>query len=303
MTGAEAIARAVPHLSAAGVPDPMRDARRLLAHALGIAPDRLALALRDPISADAAARFDGLVGRRAAREPISHLTGSRIFWGREFRVTPDVLDPRPETETLIAEALSVPFERALDLGTGSGCILLTLLAERSSATGVGTDLSPAALAVAEDNAVRHGLDHRARFAQGSWTAALDPEDRFDLVVSNPPYIAASEMDGPRPRGAPARAGPRAHGWRRWSHGLPRDRPRGSRTHDARVAAPCRNRSEPERRCRGDPPECGFRRDLQPERYGRPSPCPRCHMARIRGELTNFSVVAGCNVSADMFTQP
>lgn len=194
MTGQELLAEAIARLRAGGVPDASRDARRLLAHAVGCAPGRLTLLLGDPVPPDAADRFGALVTRRAAREPVSHLTGTRRFWGRDFIVTPDVLDPRPETETLIAEALSAPFGRVLDLGTGSGCILLTLLAERPDATGIGTDLSCTALAVAERNRDALGLSGRGKVLAGRWFDALPPdEDPFDLIVSNPPYIAADEI--------------------------------------------------------------------------------------------------------------
>lgn len=186
-----ALAGAAASLRAADVPGPMADARALLAHATGIAPDRLTLHLADALPDEAAARFAALIARRAARVPVSHLIGYRLFWGRRFVVTPDVLDPRPETETLIAAALEAPFHRVLDLGTGSGAILLTLLAERVAATGLGTDVSPPAIAVAEGNAAALGLGPRARFVQGSW---FDPvAGSFDLVTSNPPYIAADEM--------------------------------------------------------------------------------------------------------------
>ncbi|SDY08950.1 peptide chain release factor N(5)-glutamine methyltransferase [Citreimonas salinaria] len=188
------LAEATARLQAAGVPDAARDARRLLAHALGVAQGRLTLVLGDPVTADGAARFDALVARRSAREPVSHLTGTRTFWGRDFIVTPDVLDPRPETETLVAAALQAPFARVLDLGTGSGCILLTLLAERPVARGAGCDLSEAALAVAARNREALGLGDRATLRAGDWFAALEAGTaRFDLIVSNPPYIAASEM--------------------------------------------------------------------------------------------------------------
>ncbi len=188
------LAKAVRRLEAAGVPDAPRDARRLLAHALGVAPGRLTLVLGGPVPDAAAEAFEILVTRRAAREPVSHLTGTRSFWGRDFVVTPDVLDPRPETEILIAAALEAPFVRVLDLGTGSGCILLTLLAERATATGIGCDLSGAALAVAGRNRAALGLDERAELCAGDWFAALDADTgRFDLIVSNPPYISASEM--------------------------------------------------------------------------------------------------------------
>lgn len=191
MTAAFALRDATARLAAAGVPDPARDARLLLAHALGIAPDRVLLALQDPLPATAAARFDAALAARAQRQPVSQITGQRLFWGRSFRVTADVLDPRPETETLIAAALQRPFARVLDLGTGSGAILLTLLAERPEATGLAVDLSPAALDVARTNAENLGLAERAAFQQSDWLANV--VGQFDLIVSNPPYIAAAEM--------------------------------------------------------------------------------------------------------------
>ncbi|SIO23719.1 [protein release factor]-glutamine N5-methyltransferase [Rhodovulum sp. ES.010] len=196
MTGAEALARATRRLNAAGVPDAPRDARRLLAHALRVDPGRLTLVLPEPLTEAAAAKLDAALVRRAAREPVSHITGRRAFYGRDFRVTSDVLDPRPETETLIAVALSGPFSRVLDLGTGSGCILLTLLAERPGATGIGTDVSAPALEVARENARRLVGIERAAFFEADWYPPR-PE-RFDLIVSNPPYIAAHEMAGLAP---------------------------------------------------------------------------------------------------------
>jgi release factor glutamine methyltransferase len=122
--------------------------------------------------------------------------GARAFWGREFRVTRDVLDPRPETETLVALALAEPFARVLDLGTGSGCILVTLLAERPGAQGVGTDISPQALLIAGENAARHGVEGRVVLTPSDWFA--DIGGRYDLIVSNPPYIAEGEMAGLAP---------------------------------------------------------------------------------------------------------
>lgn len=191
MSAGAAYRAAVARLAAAGVADAARDARLLLAHAMGIAPDRLMLALHDPLPPEAAQRFEAALAARAARQPVSQITGQRQFWGRSFRVTPDVLDPRPETETLIAAALEAPFARVLDLGTGSGAILLTLLAERPGAQGLAVDLSPAALAVAQGNAAALGLADRASFHLSDWFAAVD--GRFDLIVSNPPYIAQDEM--------------------------------------------------------------------------------------------------------------
>nr|WP_092886218.1 peptide chain release factor N(5)-glutamine methyltransferase [Roseicitreum antarcticum] len=182
---------AVARLRAAGVPDPVGDARRLLAHALNLAPDRLTLHMGDAVPADAAARLAALIAERARRRPVSHLTGQRLFWGRQFAVTADVLDPRPETETLIAAALAAPWNRVLDLGTGSGAILLTLLAERPPSQGAGVDLSLAALDVARGNAEALGLRDRATFVASDWWAAVT--GRFDLIVSNPPYIADTEI--------------------------------------------------------------------------------------------------------------
>ncbi|MCF1709973.1 peptide chain release factor N(5)-glutamine methyltransferase [Tabrizicola sp. J26] len=191
MTGAEALRASIPRLQAEGIADAPRDARLLLAHAAGIAPDRLSLHLSDPLSPEAAARFAAAIDQRLARRPVSQITGQRLFWGRSFRVTSDTLDPRPETETLIATALEEPFERILDLGTGTGAILLSLLAERPEATGLAVDLSPAALDVAQDNARRLDLSGRSEFRVSDWFTAVD--GTFDLIVSNPPYIAAAEM--------------------------------------------------------------------------------------------------------------
>ncbi|WP_239520927.1 peptide chain release factor N(5)-glutamine methyltransferase [Pseudooceanicola aestuarii] len=183
-------------LAQGGIPDPAGDARWLLAHATGLARDRLALHLDDPLDPAAAEMLDRMLARRLTREPVSHLIGRRAFWGRDFRVTADVLDPRPETESLVAEALTGTADRILDLGTGSGCILLTLLAERPQATGLGVDLSAAALAVAAQNAVLLGLGDRAVFGPSDWWEAVTGQ--WDLVVSNPPYIAETEMAGLSP---------------------------------------------------------------------------------------------------------
>ncbi|WP_277871141.1 peptide chain release factor N(5)-glutamine methyltransferase [Thalassorhabdomicrobium marinisediminis] len=172
---------------------PQRDARLLLAHVLDVPADRMTLILRDAVSAPQRDAFDALVARRAAGEPVSHLVGRRQFYGRWFEVTAQVLDPRPETETLIETALEVDFTRVLDLGTGSGCILLTLLAERPDATGLGLDLSEAAVELATRNGGALGAHKRAAFAVSDWFERAT--GRFDLVVSNPPYIAAEEMPG------------------------------------------------------------------------------------------------------------
>ena len=183
----------VRHLTAGGIDGAAQDARVLLAHVLGIPRDRLTLVLADAVTADQEAEFDAAIAARMARQPVAQIIGKRLFYGRSFSVTGDVLDPRPETEELVAEALKHPFETVLDLGTGSGCILLSLLAERSDATGIGADLSDAALRVATQNRTALDLDARAEFVSGSWFGPV--QGRFDLIVSNPPYIAADEMTG------------------------------------------------------------------------------------------------------------
>ncbi|MBV2361354.1 peptide chain release factor N(5)-glutamine methyltransferase [Thalassococcus sp. CAU 1522] len=199
MRGADLLARGTATLTQAGVPDAGRDARRLLAHVLKVPPGRLTLFLPEEVEPQLTVIFNAMIERRADRVPVSHLTGRRLFYGREFIVTRDVLDPRPETETLIEAALSQPFVSVLDLGTGSGCILLTLLMEREDSWGIGTDLSREALDVAFWNRNALRLEPRAALELGSWFAPLeDIGRRFDLIVSNPPYIAADEMPGLAP---------------------------------------------------------------------------------------------------------
>ncbi|WP_254449062.1 peptide chain release factor N(5)-glutamine methyltransferase [Thalassococcus sp. S3] len=192
MTAAEAMVAATARLRAAGVDDPARDARVLLAHAARIEASRVTLIAPEDLAPDIEERFDQLISLRAVRVPVSHLLGEREFYGRRFKVSRDVLDPRPETETLIEVALAEPFDHVLDLGTGSGCLLVTLLAEMPSARGLGVDLSEAACLQASANAVLHRVQTRAELRQSDWFAAVD--GRFDLIVSNPPYIALSEMD-------------------------------------------------------------------------------------------------------------
>ena len=199
MTGAEVLARATRALNAAGIPDAGRDARRLLAHVLKVPPGRLTLFLPEPVQPDLEVIYNVLVERRCERVPVSHLTGRRLFYGREFLVTPEVLDPRPETETLIEAALAAPYARVLDLGTGSGCIVLTLIAEREGSWGIGTDISDAALNVAFWNRNALRLEERVALERGSWFAPVARlEEQFDLIVSNPPYIAQGEMAGLAP---------------------------------------------------------------------------------------------------------
>ncbi len=191
-TGSVLLAQGVRQLNDAGVPDAARDARRLLAHAAGVEAGRLTLILPEEASEATEARFAAILQRRAAREPVSHIVGYRDFYGRRFKVNRHVLDPRPETEILIEAALQEPFEAVIDLGTGSGCILLTLLAETPEAQGVGVDLSDDACIVAEENAERLDLLDRCAMLCTSWFDGIEGE--VDLIVSNPPYIAPDEME-------------------------------------------------------------------------------------------------------------
>lgn len=188
----EFLRAAADRLEAAGIDNAMDEARRLW----GAAFPRRYANYDEATDGTALKRFEEFVARRAAREPFSHISGGRYFWKHWFKVTPDVLDPRPETETLVGLALSEPFERVLDLGTGSGCIVVSLLAERIGATGVGTDLSEKAVLIAGENACRASVDDRLILPISDWFD--DVGGRFDLIVSNPPYIAASEMAGLSP---------------------------------------------------------------------------------------------------------
>jgi release factor glutamine methyltransferase len=144
------------------------------------------------ISEDSYVFFKTLLEKRLKFQPISQIIGQRYFWKSKFLVTPDVLDPRPDTETLIEHTLSLgKFNRILDLGTGSGCILLSLLNEYKEANGIGIDISKKALNVAKKNADLLNLKHRASFKLGNWCENI--EGKFDLIVSNPPYISEYEM--------------------------------------------------------------------------------------------------------------
>jgi release factor glutamine methyltransferase len=195
-TAAEAMLAAMARLRAAGVPDPARDARLLLAHAARVDAARVTLIAPEDIAPEIAERYDNLISLRAVRVPVAQLIGAREFYGRRFDVSSDVLDPRPETEILVEAALAHPFRSVLDLGTGSGCILVSLLAERCEAQGTGVDLSEEACLQASANAVLHRVAGRASIFVSDWFSKV--EGRFDLIVSNPPYLAASEMADVQP---------------------------------------------------------------------------------------------------------
>ena len=183
-------------LAAAGVDTPELDARLLVQHALNLSREQLLFDADKPVPPDAAAKLHALVERRAAREPVSRILGERAFWSLELSLNADTLDPRPDTETIVEAALDALPDRTaplriLDLGTGTGCILLALLAELPNATGLGIDLSPKAVEAAAGNAARNELAGRARFQAGNWGDGL--AEQFDLIVSNPPYIPSRDI--------------------------------------------------------------------------------------------------------------
>lgn len=191
-----ALARARERLAAAGVDTAALDARILLSRATGRDTAWIVANPDAVLTEDAGAAFAQLIARREAREPVPHILGTREFWSLEFRTGPDVLTPRPDSETLVEAVLDHRRERKqpiriLDLGTGSGCLLLALLSEYPDATGLGVDVSEAALAIAAENALHLGLAERAAWVISDWTDNVDGQ--FDVVVSNPPYIETAAI--------------------------------------------------------------------------------------------------------------
>jgi release factor glutamine methyltransferase len=197
LTYAEAHQRAASLLAEAGIETPKRDARVLLCEAADI--DHAAV-LRDPdarLGEDAAARLQAFIERRLAREPVSRILGRREFWGLTLRITPDVLDPRADTETLVAAAVEALEHRRndplriLDLGTGSGALISALLREFPRAFGIGVDRDARTLDIARENLAACGFASRSALLCGDWGHALG--QAFDLVVSNPPYVRSAEI--------------------------------------------------------------------------------------------------------------
>jgi release factor glutamine methyltransferase len=184
-------------LQAAGVDSPVIDARLLVEAAAGATRADILAEPRRVLSADQNAALEAYLARRERREPVSHILGAKGFWKIMLRVTPAVLTPRPDTETILDVVLPLFAEQeafnVLDLGVGSGAVLLAILAERPAARGLGVDVSEEAIAVARENAANLGLAGRAALMRGDWTSGLD-DGQFDLVVSNPPYIPSEEID-------------------------------------------------------------------------------------------------------------
>jgi len=194
-----ALRQATLDLQRAGIDDPGNDARRLLAAVLGLSGAQILSQPERSLDPEQSELIDRCVARRRNREPVSRILGEREFYGRSFAISPATLDPRPDSETLIEAALgfarregwlSAPL-RLLDVGTGSGCLLLTLLCELPNAVGVGTDIGEAALEVARDNARRLGVEPRAQWLVRD--ALEGGDDRFQILISNPPYVRTGDI--------------------------------------------------------------------------------------------------------------
>jgi release factor glutamine methyltransferase len=199
LTVSDALAAAAARLVAAGIDTAALDAELLLRHVLEWDRASVIARAREPLDFGAAAALLRLVEARASRRPLQHLTGTQAFWRHDFLVTPDVLIPRPETEVLVEAALSaikgIHAPVVVDVGTGSGCIALSLAAERTDAEVHAVDVSPAALRVARENARRAALTHAVRFHEADLLAPWEGAGPvFDLVASNPPYVASEEME-------------------------------------------------------------------------------------------------------------
>jgi release factor glutamine methyltransferase len=196
VTLGEYLQAAARQLEGAGVEEPRRDARLLLSAVLDRDPTFVIAHGEEPLTRADLARAEAMMARRARREPVSRILGQREFWSLPLKITPDTLDPRADSETLVAAVLQQIDRkdqaiRILDLGTGTGCLLLALLSELPAATGLGVDISAGALEAARHNACSLGLHARASFRQGSWGEDLRPG--WSLIVSNPPYIDKASL--------------------------------------------------------------------------------------------------------------
>jgi len=200
LSAGAAIDEAAKRLAAAGINEARREARLLLAEATGWEAASIVAHPERELDEHQASRLAELLRRRATREPLSRILGWREFWSLRFALGPDTLDPRPDSETLIEAALALADRgralSVLDLGTGSGCLLLAFLSEVPNARGLGIDVNQGAITIAEANARALGLAGRARFRLGDW--GTDLTERFDLILCNPPYIPAGDIAGLAP---------------------------------------------------------------------------------------------------------
>ena len=181
-------------LAQAGIDTADLETRILMEDVAGFSKPDILFHKNDTLSPEISAKIQAILDRRVAGESLGRILGYRDFWTSRFYLSPDTLEPRPDTETLIETALEgPPPRRILDLGTGTGCILLSLLQEFPNAVGVGVDLAEGACVTARANAARLGLSERVTIVQGSWCDPLPEDSRFDLIVSNPPYIPSAEI--------------------------------------------------------------------------------------------------------------
>jgi len=188
-----AIFEAARQLSIAGIDSSQLDARVLMSSVLKVAPYQASLIADKCLTKAQLEEFSKVIQRRLRRVPVSHILGYRDFFEHRFIVTPDVLDPRPETELLVVEALKESFQNVLDLGTGSGCILLSLLAKKINVQGVGIDISAAAISIARRNAKNLHLESRVNLNVSDWFSNVGKR-KFDLIVSNPPYVHPNQLE-------------------------------------------------------------------------------------------------------------
>lgn len=209
ITLSQAVLQARRRLAEAGIETPDLDARILAGHALGLDRVQMITDSRRLLDADDLNRIAALVARRLDREPVGRILGTREFWGLDFTLGPDTLEPRPDSETAVQAALDFIDSRnggkgrgaplhIVDLGTGTGCLLVALLSELPSAYGIGVDVSASALAVAKANARANGVGDRTGFVACDWTAALADSSEhggFDVIIANPPYIPSSDCAG------------------------------------------------------------------------------------------------------------
>ncbi len=190
MTVQELLTAGQAKLRECGISDPVRDARLLLADCLELRTQNLNLLDNSCISEIKISKFWRMINERCKRKPVSKILGYRSFWGRDFEINENVLDPRGDTETLIELILDCNFENMLELGTGSGAIAITVLAERPEVTCVATDISQYALNTARTNSKRHGVQNRLKLLYSNWFDKISGS--FDIIVSNPPYISSKE---------------------------------------------------------------------------------------------------------------
>ena len=190
MTVQELLTASQAKLRECGISDPVRDARLLLADCLELRTQNLNLLDDSCISEIKISKFWRMINERCKRKPVSKILGYRSFWGRDFEINENVLDPRGDTETLIELILDCNFENMLELGTGSGAIAITVLAERPEVTCVATDISQYALNTARTNSKRHGVESRLKLLYSNWFDKISGS--FDIIVSNPPYISSKE---------------------------------------------------------------------------------------------------------------